>query len=350
MTDPTKTYATCYVDNVYADLPNVEKGQVKYLRIAQQMFWITRAGQPGLQYHPLANASECFGYPGTGGPVRVFGLVPVEPDGSAHFQVPAGVDLYFQALDENYRAVQRMRTHVEFAPGEKRSCIGCHETKDVAVKIRPKGIALGKDPVRPTPPQWGDTTLIDYEKMVQPIFDAKCVKCHGNEKAKGGLNLSDKRDKYGFMQGYRAMFGLKPSDPTSNVVWTREGEVKKERFRGDRHPWYDIMYDYVIVRRSVRGEDSLVTPTKKYGAIAHPLVTTLLEKKSHQKLLTDEQLRLLVTWFDIQAPYFDTYMQQVRRGRDRSLERVRVDPWEPFGPVREHTIHRPGPLEQANAK
>ncbi len=74
------------------------------------------------------------------------------------------------------------------------------------------------------------------------------------------------------------------------------------------------------------------------------------DAKSHQKLLTDEQLRLLVTWFDIQAPYFDTYMQQVRRGRDRALERVRLDPWEPFGPLREHTIHRPGPLEQANAK
>jgi hypothetical protein len=341
MTDPSKSYATCYVDNVYADLPGVEKGEVKYLRIAQQMFWITRVGTQGLQYHPLANAAECFGYPGTGGPVRVLGIVPVEEDGSAHFQVPASVDVYFQALDKDYRAVQRMRTHVEFGPGENRSCIGCHETKDVAVKIRPKGLALAKGPVRPTPPPWGDTKLIDYETMIQPIWDAKCVKCHGGKETKAGLDLTDKRDNYGFVQSYRSMFGLKPGDPTPDVVWTREGPVKRQRVKKPDHPWWDIMFDHVIVRKSIRGQPSLPNPVKVYGAIRHPLARKLTGEGKHGKMLTDDEKRLIVTWFDIQSPYFDTYMQAVGRSK-HNLVRVKVDPFPPFGDSREHTVHRPG--------
>ncbi len=341
LTDPSVTYATCYVDDVYADLPGVGKGEVKALRIAQQMFWITRARQQGIQYHPLSNASECFGYPGTGGTVRVIGTVPVEPDGSAHFQVPAGVDVYFQAIDANHMAVQRMRTHVEFAPGEVRGCIGCHETKGLGVPVSYKGSALEKPAVRPTPPSWGDSTVFNYEKHLQPIWDAKCVTCHGGKKTAAKLDLTSKKDKYGFMQSYRSLFGLKPGDETKDVVWAADGPVKRERMRGKTHPWWDVMFDYVIVRRSVRGEDALVTPPKKYGAIRHPFARTLVDDPKHRKRLTDEQLELIMTWFDMQAPYFDTYMQQVRRGRKRGLARVRVEPFPPFGKSRQHVIHRP---------
>ena len=54
------------------------------------------------------------------------GVVPVEADGSAHFVVPADRNIFFQALDENFMEVQRERTYVNYRPGEKRSCIGCH--------------------------------------------------------------------------------------------------------------------------------------------------------------------------------------------------------------------------------
>jgi hypothetical protein len=39
----------------------------------------------------------------------VLGTVPVEPDGRAHFAVPHGKPIYFQALDERGLAVQSMR-------------------------------------------------------------------------------------------------------------------------------------------------------------------------------------------------------------------------------------------------
>jgi hypothetical protein len=330
MRDESVNHATCYVDNVYNDLPGIEAGQVKYIRICQQMFWIRRAGRPGLQWHPLSNASECFGYGGTGGPVRVVGTVPVEKDGSAKFQVPSGIDLYFQALDENYMSLQRMRTHVEFAPGENRGCIGCHETRSDVVPVRRKGLAMAKDAVRPTPPPWGDTTLINYEKMIQPIFEAKCVKCHGPEDPKAGLDLSAKKDKYGFMQSYRSLFGLKASDETPRVFWDAEGNAHRPRKRSHDHPWWDKMFQDVIVRGGTNGR---VTEPKQFGAHKCPLTLKFVTDAKHRKLLTEKEMQLLSCWVDVQVPYFDTYMQS--KGR-RGLVRVKVTPHPPFGDSREH--------------
>ncbi len=340
LTDQSKTYATLYVEDVYRDLPGVEKGEVKYLRIAQQMFWLTRANTQGIQYHPLANASECFAY-GTGGPVRVIGTVPVEEDGSIYFEAPAKVDLYFQALDKDHRAVQRMRTHVEFAPGENRGCVGCHETRGDTVSGVTMRQAISKQPVRPTPPPWGDSTLINYETMVQPVFDSKCVKCHGEKEPKGGLDLSSKKDQYGFMQSFRSMYGLKPGDGTPRVKWAHEGPVKAERAKSPDHPWWNIMWDYIIIRQSVNGQLSIPNIPKEYGAIRHPLATKLVEDEDHAKLLSEQEKELIMTWFDVQSPYFDTYMQQAGNGRGKKLVRVKVDPYPPFGESRDHVIHRP---------
>ena len=62
----------------------------------------------------------------------VLGTAPVAEDGSAHFQVPTDVPIYFQALDENGLAVQSMRSATYVHPGERLSCVGCHEPKQQA--------------------------------------------------------------------------------------------------------------------------------------------------------------------------------------------------------------------------
>jgi hypothetical protein len=49
------------------------------------------------------------------------------------FRGPRDAAIYFQALDENYMAVQTERTYVNYMPGEVRSCVGCHETSNVSV-------------------------------------------------------------------------------------------------------------------------------------------------------------------------------------------------------------------------
>jgi hypothetical protein len=58
---------------------------------------------------------------------EIIGYVPVEPDGSVLFDVPANVPLAFSLLDENGRRVsERHQNWLQFAPGEVRTCNGCH--------------------------------------------------------------------------------------------------------------------------------------------------------------------------------------------------------------------------------
>jgi hypothetical protein len=115
------------------------------------------------------------------------GLVPVEDDGSACFYAPAGKVLYFEALDENLNEVQRMRSVAQLQPGEQRSCVGCHEHRATAVPVR-QTIALRQAPRQLEAPSWGAVPFA-YEKVVQPVWDAQCVRCH-DAKDKRKLDLT----------------------------------------------------------------------------------------------------------------------------------------------------------------
>ena len=53
--------------------------------------------------------------------------------------------LYFQALDENGRVVQTMRSWSALQPNEVQSCVGCHEHKNtVPVAGHPVSMAMNK--------------------------------------------------------------------------------------------------------------------------------------------------------------------------------------------------------------
>ena len=104
-----KGKAQCYVNDVYRGLDGVERGTVKYIRIAHRTEQPTMHTGDGvtefnhLHYVPDGSWARVLGV-WTWTPARVIGIVPVEEDGSAYFDVPANVPLYFQALDENYMA------------------------------------------------------------------------------------------------------------------------------------------------------------------------------------------------------------------------------------------------------
>lgn len=58
---------------------------------------------------------------------EIIGYVPVEPDGSVLFDVPANVPLAFSVLDgKGKRVSERHQNWLQFAPGEVRTCNGCH--------------------------------------------------------------------------------------------------------------------------------------------------------------------------------------------------------------------------------
>lgn len=58
---------------------------------------------------------------------EIIGYVPVEPDGSVQFNAPANVPLAFSVLDSfGQRVGERHQNWLQFAPGEVRTCNGCH--------------------------------------------------------------------------------------------------------------------------------------------------------------------------------------------------------------------------------
>ena len=108
--------------------------------------------------------------------------MPVEADGSAHFIVPANRNVYFEVLDRDHREIQRMRSVVCLKPGETRSCIGCHERRNMAPPRRHGRRGQRRPPSRPVPPPWG-TQTVSFLRDVQPMLNARCVGCHTHDRA-----------------------------------------------------------------------------------------------------------------------------------------------------------------------
>lgn len=66
----------------------------------------------------------------TGTHARVLGTVPLGADGAFHLQVPADRLIHMQVLDSDRRVVGNQQIWMYARPGEKRSCVGCHERPD----------------------------------------------------------------------------------------------------------------------------------------------------------------------------------------------------------------------------
>jgi hypothetical protein len=202
-----------FVADVYEGLsPAVRRGAARYIRVCQEV----RADLlrlPGGEYQkdhepfmdwyatPVHLVSGPYGWP-TYVAKGDLGTAPVEEDGSASFLAPAGKVLYFQLLDENFTELQRMRSVVQLQPGERRGCIGCHESRTAAPPVRPVA-ALRRPPSVLEPPPWG-TGPFSYEKVVQPVWDARCVRCH-DAADKKKLNLAATPDQDKVPASYRTL-------------------------------------------------------------------------------------------------------------------------------------------------
>jgi len=96
-------------------------------------------------------------------------------------------NLFFQALDEDFMALQQMSTFINLMPGETRSCIGCHELRrksPALVRTRPLALDHTPQPLAPQPDDTGPR-MVDFAADVQPALDKHCVGCHGGDQPKG---------------------------------------------------------------------------------------------------------------------------------------------------------------------
>lgn len=179
------------MQNVYNGLGRtVPRGSIKQLAIVQEV-------EKPLSISPDQRAFG-FQFPvvscgATYAPKKVWGYATVEPDGSAHFEVPAQQPIYFLPLDAQGRAVQRMRTFTHLMPGESQSCVGCHADRNYAAP------ATTRAPSRPAAeklqkPEWG-LQGFSYARVVQPIWNKHCIACHDRRHPAAQLELTgDKTD------------------------------------------------------------------------------------------------------------------------------------------------------------
>ena len=128
-----------------------------------------------------------LGYANAEGARLLLGSVPVEADGSAYFRVPARKPIYFQAVDDQERAVQTMRSVVYLQPGERRGCVGCHEPPTTTPARRP-ALALRR-PASEIAPGPDGTRPFSYPRLVQPVLDRHCVTCHDGASGPGHSEL-----------------------------------------------------------------------------------------------------------------------------------------------------------------
>ncbi len=218
-------------------------------------------------------------------PRRILGEVPVAPDGSFNIEVPAGVPVELQLVDENGMALRScgwVGTHHHFNQG----CIGCHEDPE----LTPENLmvdALTRPSVVVAPPV-EQRRSIDFCRDLMPIVTQKCLPCH----AQGGS----------------------VPDLTAGVPSAADGTAPDTA-----RTVYEVLMEPAAGRsdRDVRGK--YVDPGR---ARTSSLIWHLLGKKTSRpwdgqavqgkpklipadagQTLTTEETRLFVEWIDMGAPW-----------------------------------------------
>jgi len=179
---PEQDYATLFVQNAYLTRNDpeglIKPGMIKELRVN------------ALGVQPISGKVSISSRVGVEIPKKVIGTVPVGPDGSAFFKVPANTSLQMQILDKDGMAILTEKSFFYLQPGENRSCVGCHEPSGMAPdasvfakmsRMRPMDLRPAAGPKYP-----GGNS---FHRSVQPVLDRYCIRCHGLEKTEKGVNF-----------------------------------------------------------------------------------------------------------------------------------------------------------------
>ncbi len=241
------------------NMGGVKKGQIKKLLILESL-------PKPINY---TGSMEPTSYGGTFTLERILGTVPVEADGSAHFEVPANRALILIALDCEGKAVKRMQSFLSVVPGEVASCVGCHEERQMAADTVDTGrlLATARPPSRISPVP-GAPDVVDYPRDIQPILDKHCVRCHRPGRRDAGILLT-----------------------------------------GDHGPVYS--HSYYTLSATYQFSDGRNLPKSNYppyglGDAASPIMN-MLRGEHYEVKLNEHELRIVRHWIHCGAPYVGTY-------------------------------------------
>ncbi len=254
-------------------LRGVPAGKTKAFRVFQY------------EYSPRnAGGHYDIGFEGPWDPRVMLGTVDVEADGSCMFTAPANVPLAMQPLDENGNALQIMRSWFVGMPGERVSCQGCHEQQNNSPASHATKAAVKK--AQAIKPWYGPRRNFAFEREVQPVLDQSCVGCHNSKStAKSALGL-----------------------PLPNFENTR-GDGGFSTAYVNLHPY--------VRRNGPEGDYHLLTPLE-FHAETSELVQLL--KKGHKGVtLSPEQWDRLITWIDLNVPYWGSWTERTGGGKKEIL-------------------------------
>lgn len=149
------------------------------------------------------------------------------PDTSFEARIPANVPVHNRLIDQNGILLTAEWTWHASRPGERKvHCGGCHahstdvtplpfsSTAAAAPGFTVPDLAL-QTPIVDRDAQGNPTVtvmpetirIVEYHRDVKPIFQAKCISCHGNASPAGGLDL----------EGNDAWWNLAFNDPTQSL-------------------------------------------------------------------------------------------------------------------------------------
>lgn len=268
--------------NVCQGVPELEPGKVRFLRVIQMdaktySMW-TRDGR---------TSGPCVSILQDDGVKRVLGTAPVEADGSVNFKVPPGVALHFQILDEHGRALQTMRSFTGVMPGEKRGCVGCHESHSVTSAAgEAVAVAARREPSDLAPPPWG-TASISYERLVQPVLDQYCGKCHqGDGPGRKKLDLTLRPGPAFYKEPYPTLVG-----PVGF------GLYEKGRM--------ESLAGAFLVENFERSDPAsyVTSPPMKYLSYTSKLIENAMSGKHNDVKMDPVSLQKLIAWVDANCPY-----------------------------------------------
>jgi formylglycine-generating enzyme required for sulfatase activity len=273
--------ATIYLADVYQGdgLRGYPRGSIKALRIGTHHYRYAGNGD-----------TRASSFEGGWDVKRIMGTVPVHEDGSALFRVPANTPIFVQPLDAEGKAQQQMRSWYAAMPGEKASCIGCHERQNVG-PISRATLAAKRKAVDITP-WFGPTRGFSFDREVQPVLDRRCVGCHNGQ----------------------------PCEAGGSPVATCDLRAKRLRpdWEGDYSPAYMELQKYV--RRAGYESDNHMHVPAEFEPDTSVLVQML--KKGHYNVrLSAEEWQRLYTWIDYNVPYPANWRESHRPPQDAQVAR-----------------------------
>ena len=293
-------WATIFMQDVYDGLGGkVAHGSIKRLAVVQELekpLGIDPGKRAfGFQF-PVVSAGATYA------PKLIWGYATIEKDGSAHFRVPAREPIYFLPLDEEGRAVQRMRTFTHLMPGEVQGCVGCHPNRNSVSPLRvdeARPIAMKRAAQELAKPEWG-VHGFSYARIVQPVLDRHCLRCHGWEKKSGGLELTGDKTDF-FNVSYEHL--------------VRKGTGSERHGGGGKSKYTSWIQTY-------NGQEAniLMIEPGQWGAGASLLGKVIAEGhpdkdgKPRIKLSADERHRVHA-WMDLNCPYYRSSDSAYRENR-----------------------------------